>query len=545
MAKPPPPARIDEATSWLRQRVPMRKDVWLTLNDRARQHGFFAAGIVSAAVIRDMQQAVEAATAKGITFRDFKRQVGPALLKEWSGSVANPTARMVNIFRTNTQKAYNSGRMRQLLEPAVVRIMPYWTIVPVLDARTTPICQAVAKANVVLPATHAWWHTHLPPLHYQCRSTIRALMLRDARKLGISSEPPKNAEPMEGFGGVDQIPVDLKGIPKGIADEIRKRMNLTRDGRPKKGRGGSAREPPRPPEPLAGDPVKPPPGPPEPGVAPPPAKGSATYRVATPDEKRAFRPLGDPDDKAAPPTAADVEAAAERLGNKGGVIAQKSVADAVKRDYPEVFALLEETKTKLVLYGRASHEKRQCLEMLDAMPRPLLKQTLSDDVERITIAATKANLEAGARVKFGSDSLGDYDPAQNGRIRIWERPGDWLGSSAQVLAHELGHAHDFMGQGSSLRSRDSAEFVKLWRGWRGSGISRASDQYRGGEAFWEYYTVDSHRGREEAFAEAFGRYVAEGYGATESYFNKGIADFMSKWVESYRPKGEGEKGKRK
>jgi hypothetical protein len=145
----------------------MTRQQWEALSEQARVHGFFASGIVQAGLLKDLHRAIERASEKGTTLEQFKAEVGPKLIKEWAGTVTNPSARMENIFRTNLQRAYAHGRRRQQLEPVVLKVRPYWTLVPVLDKRTSEICQDIARRNVVLPATHVFWKTHVPPLHFQ------------------------------------------------------------------------------------------------------------------------------------------------------------------------------------------------------------------------------------------------------------------------------------------------------------------------------------------------------------------------------------------
>lgn len=98
--------------------------------------------------------------------------------------------------RTETTRFYTLGRVRSI-EAAGEAVWGYEYVV-IVDNRTTEICQGyigkrVAKADM----------THFPPFHYNCRTTVRAVMAE-----AVSGEPEQpegtelgpEAEPEKGFG---------------------------------------------------------------------------------------------------------------------------------------------------------------------------------------------------------------------------------------------------------------------------------------------------------------------------------------------------------
>jgi SPP1 gp7 family putative phage head morphogenesis protein len=133
----------------------------------------------------------------GGTLADFKRTVGPAILSQWQGSVANPAWRMELVFRNATQRAYSFGRVEQLRDPAVARVRPFWFFDAVGDARTSEICRALD--GTVLPASDPWWASHTPPCHHACRSIVRGLRASDPRVARAGNAPPPVAS-QQGFG---------------------------------------------------------------------------------------------------------------------------------------------------------------------------------------------------------------------------------------------------------------------------------------------------------------------------------------------------------
>lgn len=150
-----------------------------------------AADLTQLEQVTTVWEAIEDAIEDGSTLADFKRDARAAL-EDFSD------AQIETIFRTNVQTAYSAGRQKQQSDPAVLEAFPYWQFVAVLDGRTSEICSECA--DTILRADNPWWDEHQPPLHHNCRSTVRALDEEEAEKLGVDSEGA-TVNPREGFGG--------------------------------------------------------------------------------------------------------------------------------------------------------------------------------------------------------------------------------------------------------------------------------------------------------------------------------------------------------
>jgi SPP1 gp7 family putative phage head morphogenesis protein len=188
---------FDDAIEWHRKRLPLTDEAFAAMKQRAAARAFTIAGVAQLDLVKDAFAGIDKAVAKGTTLQDFKNEIGPQLRDAWAGSVANPPARMENIFRTNVGVAYGAGRWAQAQDPDVIARRPYWKFVALLDPRTSEICRPLN--GKVIRADDAWWKSHLPPLHFQCRSTFTTLTEEQAKKAGITETPPKS-KPMDGFG---------------------------------------------------------------------------------------------------------------------------------------------------------------------------------------------------------------------------------------------------------------------------------------------------------------------------------------------------------
>ncbi len=102
------------------------------------------------------------------------------------------------VYRTNIQTDYNAGRAMELEQtpPALLEF------IGIEDSRQTDICSV--RSGVILPYDDPWWNDNWPPLHFNCRSTVRAIYQEEADLLGIKATgkpgTTKKSSVAEGFG---------------------------------------------------------------------------------------------------------------------------------------------------------------------------------------------------------------------------------------------------------------------------------------------------------------------------------------------------------
>lgn len=197
---PADPLRFEEAVAWFSARAVMTRAAWDALEVAARSRAFTVSGLTSLALLTEVHDAIGRAVAEGTTLADFKRTVGPQLADAWGAPNA---ARVETVFRTNTQAAYNAGRYEQLNRRSVRAARPFWRFSAVLDGRTTDTCSPLDQ--VIRPAGDAFWSTHWPPLHFNCRSTVVSLSRGQAAAAGGVTEVPEGDGPAAGFGGTPDL----------------------------------------------------------------------------------------------------------------------------------------------------------------------------------------------------------------------------------------------------------------------------------------------------------------------------------------------------
>ena len=207
---PASPARWREAVHHHAARTPVPRSTWDTMEISARQRAFTVSGITSAQLLSDVHGAIDRALANGTTLRDFKREMESRLTAEWGAPNA---ARVETIFRTNVQTAYNAGRHAQMSQPTAMALRPYWAFQAILDKRTTDTCSPLDK--VTRPVGDAFWDSHWPPLHFNCRSTVTSLSRREFDRLAASPTGVKTEAvhpdgrpvkpPLPGFGATPDL----------------------------------------------------------------------------------------------------------------------------------------------------------------------------------------------------------------------------------------------------------------------------------------------------------------------------------------------------
>ena len=100
------------------------------------------------------------------------------------------------VYRTNTMSAFNAGRAEAFdeYEPEFLEF------IGIEDFRQTPVC--AARSGIVKKRTDPFWKSNFPPLHFNCRSTVRPVYAEEAAAFGIkeSAEVSFPDAPAKGFG---------------------------------------------------------------------------------------------------------------------------------------------------------------------------------------------------------------------------------------------------------------------------------------------------------------------------------------------------------
>ena len=179
MTVKPIPLPYKEAERFWKDKIQLPPGKYAMLADEAKLRAFAVSGIAKQAELETVFNSLQKAITDGTTFAEFQKECGAIFEKRgWTGDRA---WRVDNIFRTNIQTAYMTGRFKQMKAAAALR--PYWQYSAVDDKRTRPTHAALH--GLVYPADHPFWDTWYPPNGFRCRCNMKSLSARQVEKRGL------------------------------------------------------------------------------------------------------------------------------------------------------------------------------------------------------------------------------------------------------------------------------------------------------------------------------------------------------------------------
>jgi hypothetical protein len=133
-----------------------------------------------------------------LPFEELRQSLRDRLRAAWG----KDGFRLTYVHIENVNAAFVHATIAVMDTDEVKLVWPYWTLQNPMDERTSRICDALV--HTVRPAGEWWWYAgHIPPLHFNCRSIIEGLSLKEAHRQGITTYYPV-IEPEHGFGYTDR-----------------------------------------------------------------------------------------------------------------------------------------------------------------------------------------------------------------------------------------------------------------------------------------------------------------------------------------------------
>ncbi|MDR5655240.1 PBECR2 nuclease fold domain-containing protein [Ruixingdingia sedimenti] len=173
-----------EQIDFLTQKRVKPTEAWTDAMRGDHDRAFVVAGATDLAMLNEFHTAViEAArTYDTAAFaRDFDRIVEKY---GWSYNGGREW-RIRTIVETNIRTSYAAGRLKQMRDPDMVRLRPYWQYIHA-DSRVplNPRPQHVAWDGMILRWDDPWWDIYFPPNDWQCSCGVRTLSRADLRRMG-------------------------------------------------------------------------------------------------------------------------------------------------------------------------------------------------------------------------------------------------------------------------------------------------------------------------------------------------------------------------
>jgi len=173
---------------------------------------FIVAGATKAELLDDLRTAVDKAISEGQGIDVFRECFNDIVAKHgWTGWKGEDTEAGVKwrtqiIYDTNISTSYAAGRWKQLNDPDLLSIRPYWKYIH-SEGVQNPRPLHVSWSGLVLRHDDPWWQSHFPPNGWRCHCRITAVAADDFK--GQSAPDDGTYTKIDRYGNTHIIP---KGI---------------------------------------------------------------------------------------------------------------------------------------------------------------------------------------------------------------------------------------------------------------------------------------------------------------------------------------------
>ena len=208
---------FQEAIDFFTQKANVTTKQWTDVWNEAHARSFSVAGAASDALVQDFRQAVERALKEGISLGEFRKSFDEIVARRGWEHTGTAGWRARLIYETNLSTAYGAGRYKQMSQPDVLAVYPYWMYRH--SGNPHPRLQHKAWDGMTLRADDTWWVTNYPPNGFHCGCYVEPLSARElARqgKHGPDGTPPLDLHPapVGKTGRTEMVP---RGVDPGFA----------------------------------------------------------------------------------------------------------------------------------------------------------------------------------------------------------------------------------------------------------------------------------------------------------------------------------------
>lgn len=169
---------IKEAIASFLKKKAVTRESFDAMTKDAQRRAFTVANAANEEMVRTVKRELLRQVAVGADFADFGKNAAKRF--EAAGWVPANPSHVEIVFRTNVMGAYSGGRVRQMSDPAVLSVRPFWQSLPVGDG---PPRQRPTHIMFVLRAADPFWQTCCCPYGYNCRCRNRSLSIKQGAGL--------------------------------------------------------------------------------------------------------------------------------------------------------------------------------------------------------------------------------------------------------------------------------------------------------------------------------------------------------------------------
>jgi len=213
-----------EQLEFFRAKTNLPTERWDDIREAEHDRAFIVAGAQAADLLDDLNAAVLKAIEQGTGLEAFRKDFKALVAKHgWTGWTGEGSKQGIAwrtkvIYQTNLATSYAAGRYRQLTDPDLRAILPYWRYKHA-DGVLHPRPLHVAWDGLTLPPEHEFWQAHFPPNGWGCHCRVTAVAKNDYLRAVANGRGPANAPPAGATAGIDRGFAYTPGAS--VADELR------------------------------------------------------------------------------------------------------------------------------------------------------------------------------------------------------------------------------------------------------------------------------------------------------------------------------------
>ena len=162
---------FEEAVEYMQGRLPLDAKEYYKLADKARFRAFTVSLLADGDLLVKTKNMLAKNLEEGGGLKDFLVKTDTDLLTGVGMAGAGGGWYWETVYRTNVQTAYNVGRAIgfEAVPPVALEL------VGIGDARQTELCKSLTQPPVRRLYGDDFWKRFWPPLHFNCRTTVRAI----------------------------------------------------------------------------------------------------------------------------------------------------------------------------------------------------------------------------------------------------------------------------------------------------------------------------------------------------------------------------------
>ena len=166
------------------------------MDEKAKSRAFYVSRLAELEAVGRVKDYLVDNLKDKTSFQNFVKNLDKDELLKKAGWEKDGGWYWETVYRTNTMSAFNAGRAEAFdeYEPEFLEF------IGIEDFRQTPVC--ASRSGIVKKRTDPFWKKNFPPLHFNCRSTVRPVYAEEAAAFGIkeSAEVSFPDAPAKGFG---------------------------------------------------------------------------------------------------------------------------------------------------------------------------------------------------------------------------------------------------------------------------------------------------------------------------------------------------------